>query len=309
MAFDLDAMIAATADGPVVRVLITGHKGSAPRHAGTTMLVWAGDTFGTIGGGALELQAIAMARDVMAHGETVATTIPLGPALGQCCGGSVSLVIERFDAGMIPVSGTAFARPISKLSVASLAVKRAQASLRNTSEIPNLSVIDGWLIEPIKQANPPLWLYGAGHVGRAIVDVLDGLDVDITWVDTSLDRFPMNTTSTTLVAKNPADVVQYAPANADHLIMTYSHKFDFDLCHQILSQPHRSVGVIGSNTKWVRFRKRLLQLGHNAATTDSVICPIGDPSLGNEPKSIAIGVAAQMIRSRAAQPSAERELK
>lgn len=307
MVFDREAVIAATHVGPLARILIVDHKGSAPRHAGTSMLVWDGETTGTIGGGALELRAIHVARGVLVDGNCVDLTIPLGPALGQCCGGSVRLIIERFDVDTVIPEGDVFVRVITKTLGASLPVKRLQVGLRNKSEVPKLEVIDGWLIEPIKAANRQLWLYGAGHVGRAIVDVLDGMNFDIIWVDMDINRFPKTPKATPLVAKCPSDAARLAPENADHLIMTYSHFFDLELCHQILSQPHRSVGVIGSATKWARFSKRLGQLGHGSEHINTVVCPIGNPALGNEPKAIAIGVAAALINQRVAQENAGRE--
>jgi xanthine dehydrogenase accessory factor len=309
MAFDREAMIEATHVGPVARILIVDHKGSAPRHSGTSMLVWGDGTSGTIGGGALELRAVEVARDVLVRGECVDLTIPLGPALGQCCGGSVRLVIERFDSDTVIPRGDTFVRSISQTQTSSLSVKRLQVGLRNKSKAPKLEVVDGWLFEPIKTANRQLWLYGAGHVGRAIVDVLDGMNFDITWVDTGLERFPENPKATPLAANCPSDAARLAPKNADHLIMTYSHVFDLELCHQILSQPHRSVGVIGSATKWARFSKRLGQLGHGSDHINTVMCPIGDPTLGNEPKAIAIGVAATLINQQAAQENSGREFK
>ena len=307
MGIDRELIAKATVNGPVARVLIVDHKGSAPRHAGTSMLVWRDCTSGTIGGGALELRAIDVARSVLDNGEGVDQTIPLGPALGQCCGGSVRIVVERFDANTVIPVGDAFVRAISD-TPESLAVKQKQVGFRNKSKIAKLEVVDGWLIEPIKPENRQLWLYGAGHVGRAVVDVLDGLNFDITWVDTGLDRFPDNPKGTVLVSKSPSDAARMAPPHADHLIMTYSHVFDLELCHQILSQPHGSVGVIGSATKWARFSKRLRQLGHGADAINSVMCPIGDPNLGNEPKAIAVGVAAELIRSRDAQQISGRDV-
>jgi xanthine dehydrogenase accessory factor len=307
MGFDRALMKQATADEPVARILIVEHKGSTPRHAGTSMLVMRDQTIGTIGGGALELQCIDVARRVLGDGVSVDMTIPLGPALGQCCGGSVRVVVERFDADTVIPDGDVFMRSIAPVAE-SFAVKQRRVAFRNKSQAPMLEIVDGWLIEPIKPANRQLWLYGAGHVGRAIVDVMDGMSIDITWVDTGLDRFPDNPSATPLVAVAPQDAARLAPANADHLIMTYSHVFDLELCHQILSQPHQSVGVIGSDTKWARFSKRLRQLGHKADAINSVMCPIGDPSLGNEPKAIAIGVVADLIKRRGAVQNLEREI-
>ena len=232
-------------------ITISKTAGSAPRDAETQMLVWADRTEGTIGGGALEWNAMAEARTMLRDGRsTYQATIPLGPALGQCCGGSVSL---RFE-------------------VAAQIEKR-----------------------PAR----PLWIYGAGHVGRAIVNVMAPLPAfDITWVDTAADRFPL-TDVTTLVAADPVRVVKHAPNDADHLILTYSHQIDLALCHAVLSQPFHSAGVIGSATKWGRFKSRLAALGHDAAQISRIACPIGDPALGKHPAAIALGVAHAMMQPAA----------
>lgn len=230
-----------------IRITVTKTAGSVPRAAGTQMLVWADRTEGTIGGGTLEWEAMAEARRMLADGrKSHEARIPLGPALGQCCGGSVGLLWEEAEAMTMPLAR-------------------------------------------------PLWIYGAGHVGRAIVHVMASLpEFDITWVDTHADRFP-RTEITTLVAADPAMVVKHAPSNADHLIFTYSHELDLALCHAILSHGFHSAGLIGSATKWARFKTRLAALGHSHAQISRIACPIGDPSLGKHPAAIALGVATAMI--------------
>ena len=231
----------------VIRITITKTAGSVPRDAGTQMLVWADRTEGTIGGGALEWQAIAEARKMLAEDRAEHNArIPLGPNLGQCCGGSVSLLWERAD-------------------------------------------------EMTQPPARPLWIYGAGHVGRALVHVMAPLPgYEITWVDTHSDRFP-ETDVTTLVARDPALAAKHAPPHADHLILTYSHEIDLALCHALLSQPFHSIGLIGSATKWARFKTRLAALGHSPEQVARIACPIGNPSLGKHPTTIALGVATAMI--------------
>jgi xanthine dehydrogenase accessory factor len=91
----------------------------------------------------------------------------------------------------------------------------------------------------------------------------------------------------------------HAPRDAHHLIVTYSHALDLDLCHAALSRGFASAGVIGSATKWARFRRRLAQLGHAPAAIDRIDCPIGDPRLGKHPQAIALGVAARLLVRRA----------
>jgi xanthine dehydrogenase accessory factor len=233
-----------------IRITVTKTAGSTPREAGTQMMVWTDHIEGTIGGGALEWNAIAQARRMLVEGRnTLTRRIPLGPGLGQCCGGAVTLLWEVTD---------------------------------SMTETPKR----------------PLWIYGAGHVGRAIVNVMAPLpDFAITWIDTAADRFPQ-TDVTTLVAKDPAFVVKHAPPNAEHLILTYSHDIDLQLCHAILSQPFASAGLIGSATKWARFKTRLAALGHSPAQISRIACPIGDPTLGKHPAALALGVATVMINQQ-----------
>ncbi|MEM9786954.1 MAG: xanthine dehydrogenase accessory protein XdhC [Pseudomonadota bacterium] len=230
-----------------IRITVIKTAGSAPRDAGTQMLVWADRTEGTIGGGALEWDAIATARQMISEGRaTLTRRIPLGPALGQCCGGAVTLLWEMAET--------------------------LQAPRRR-----------------------PLWIYGAGHVGRAIVHVMKPLpDFALTWIDTSADRFP-ETDVTTLVAQDPAAVVKHAPDDAEHLVLTYSHDMDLAICHAILSRPFAQAGLIGSATKWARFKTRLAALGHDPAQISRIACPIGDPRLGKHPAALALGVATAMI--------------
>lgn len=295
MGLNLPALKAAVAQhGRVVRILIADHQGSTPREAGTSMLVWKDGQSGTIGGGVLELQAVEFAAKI---DKPAALKIPLGPALGQCCGGAVTLVLEPFTPDNLPAEDTNFLRQIVGQKDKPLVLRRMLKTLRNSGSDPDLLWLQGWLMEPLDTPLQPLWIYGAGHVGRAIVDTMDGLPFDITWVDTAPDRFPETIPphAAPLVAKNPADAVQHAPANADHLVLTYSHTLDLDLCHAILSHPHKSLGLIGSKTKRRRFTSKLTALGHGSAQIAGIICPIGQRDLGKPPKAIAIGVASELL--------------
>lgn len=232
-----------------VRVSIIQTAGSAPREAGTQMLVYPDRIVGTIGGGALEWDAMQRARRMLATaGADFTETVALGPALGQCCGGSVKM---------------SFARNLP---------------LDTTTE-------------------RPVWIYGAGHVGRALAQVISQLpDTSVTLIDTEASRFPDPIENVTpLIASDPALAVKHAPPEAQHFILTYSHDLDLAVCHAILSHSFATAGLIGSATKWVRFRKRLTALGHSEALINRIACPIGDPSLGKHPMQIAIGVASAMI--------------
>lgn len=294
MSFDIAKLTKAIArHGRVARVVVADVKGSAPREVGASMLVWDGGQFGTIGGGALEFEA---ARNALSGAKV--ETIPLGPARGQCCGGRVTLVTEIFDAA--PEGTTYFSRKINKLQEKPLSIQRQESAARR-GEPAQFVYDNGWLGEPIAPVQTPLWIYGAGHVGRALVSVLHPLpDYDITWIDTAQTRFPDLTPEgvTKLVANNPAQVVRHAPVNAFHLVLTYSHEFDLEICHQILSHGFASAGLIGSRTKWARFRSRLKSLGHLEQQISRIECPIGDPSLGKHPQEIAVGVASSLLLRR-----------
>jgi xanthine dehydrogenase accessory factor len=299
--FDRDALQTTVADkGRVARVVIAAYDGSSPREVGAAMLVWADGQSGTIGGGALEWQAIGVARNMLAEARTLGMDrVALGPALGQCCGGAVTLLTEVYDtvsASSLPID--VIARPVDGRAMP-LSVKRLLAGARGMGASPTPQLLQGWFIEPVSRPQRQLWVWGAGHVGRALIGVLAPLpDVAITWVDVALDRFPeiIPANVSALPVRDPADAVPLAPADAEHLILTYSHALDLDLCHRVLTHGFASAGLIGSATKWARFRSRLGVLGHSPAQIARIECPIGDPALGKHPQQIAIGVATTFIR-------------
>ena len=284
---DLATLARALAEGPVVRVVIAAHEGSSPREAGASMLVTPKATHGTIGGGALEHQAIQAAREH--QGPPRVTRIPLGPALGQCCGGAVTLVTETLS--------EAPAGPLHAVSLDGspmpLAVKRALAQTRSQGTLPTTRILQGWLLDPVAPPRIPVWLWGAGHVGRAIAQTLAPLpDLALTWIDIAPDRFPDLPGPTQLPVPDPLTAVPLAPIDAHHLILTFSHQLDLALCHRLLAHGFASLGLIGSATKWARFRTRLRALGQDPSP---ITCPIGDPALGKHPQAIAIGVAHHLL--------------
>ena len=300
---------AIAAHGPVARVVIAGHDGSSPREAGAAMLVWAGGQSGTIGGGALEWEAANRARSLLAAGAApVVARVPLGPALGQCCGGAVTLVTEVFAAAPKATAGVV-ARSLDG-SPMPLAVKRLIDRARAWGERPATQLLQGWLIEPEAKAGRDLWIWGAGHVGRALVDVLAPLpEVQITWVDVAPDRFPEGAPPNVRVlpVPDPAQAVALAPPAAEHLILTFSHALDLELCHRLLAHGFAACGLIGSATKWARFRSRLAALGHGPGAIARITCPIGDPALGKHPQAIAISVAADFLSQARARARTEKQ--
>lgn len=307
MGFDRDQMARLTAaHGAVIRVVVAEVAGSAPREVGAAMVIWTDGQEGTIGGGALEYQAAADARAMLATGEPGRLTkMALGPALNQCCGGAVVLLSELWDAARCAgPEGPLLARPLpGKPADMPLAVARVLARARGEGILPSARVLQGWFVEPVQRPRRQLWIWGAGHVGRAIVGVLAPLpDLAITWVDTDATRFPDSIPVDVVqrISANPAELVENAPPTAHHLVLTYSHALDLDLCHRLLTRGFSSLGLIGSATKWARFRTRLAALGHAPDRIGRITCPIGRPEFGKHPQAIALGVAAEFLdRDRA----------
>ena len=298
--FDLSALQSAiAAHGPVARVVIAAHDGSSPREVGAAMLVWQGGQSGTIGGGALEWEATTRARAMLAAGGTRLDREALGPKLGQCCGGAVTVLTEVFDTANLPQPEAGVIARSADGRAMPLSVKRLLARARGEGVAPRAVLVQGWMVEPLARAEREVWIWGAGHVGRALVDVLSPLPgVAITWLDIAAERFPatLPPNVTARSAPDPATLVADAPARAEHLILTFSHALDLELCHRLLGHGFATCGLIGSATKWARFRSRLAGLGHSPQSIARIDCPIGDPGLGKHPQAIAVSVAMAFLR-------------
>ncbi|MDE2370200.1 MAG: xanthine dehydrogenase accessory protein XdhC [Burkholderiales bacterium] len=246
---------------PAVLVEITATRGSAPREAGTRMLVSAREALGTIGGGRLEWLAIATARRLLAPGSGAAVEhhYPLGPALGQCCGGAVTLRYSRLDEGSL----------------------------------------QGW---PAATPRFFLHLYGAGHVGRAIVRLLTGIDCRVQWIDERDSEFPPDEVLPPHIEKvcvEPVEAeVRVAPPLACYLVLTHDHDLDLRITEAILKRgDFRYLGLIGSRAKRARFLHRYEARGIPAEVLDRITCPIGVPGIeGKEPEVIAVAVVAQLLQ-------------
>jgi xanthine dehydrogenase accessory factor len=278
---------------PAIVVEVVQARGSVPRGRGTRMVVTASTVGGTIGGGHLELKAIASARQRLANrvprapdppcavgaspraesgrSSTAAPTpaddtehFPLGPALGQCCGGAVTVRYRALDAALLAA----------------------------------------W-------PDPPprfhLQLYGAGHVGRALVQVLHGLPCTVQWIDEREDQFPPlasgegdrgGAARIERVCVEPVEAeVATAPPGASFLVLTHSHDLDLRICETILRRGDFGfLGLIGSRTKRARFVSRLTRRGLPEALVERIACPIGLPGIdGKEPGVIAVAAAAQLL--------------
>ncbi|WP_276718509.1 xanthine dehydrogenase accessory protein XdhC [Pseudooceanicola nitratireducens] len=312
---DLDALSdALETHGPLVRVVVAEARGSVPREAGAAMLIGpAGRIAGTIGGGALEFEAIEKARGLT--GPRVETRA-LGPDLGQCCGGAVTLAYDRIETLPESTDGVILRRLVGAPlpPTLPLPVQRAMAQIRNGGQPPAIQLIDGWLIEPVARRHTALWVWGAGHVGRTIVTMAAPLpEVEVTWIDVAADRFPQEIPRgvTMVPAARPEQLIRHAPREAHHLVLTYSHTLDLALCDALLRHGFASAGLIGSASKWARFRRRLGAMGHADARIHGISCPIGTPRFGKHPQQIAVGVMHSLLGTLSgmtAQQDAERDM-
>lgn len=264
---DLHALVARlqTQDAVLVRVHAT--RGSVPREVGAWMAVWPAGTpplLGTVGGGRLELDAVAHAQAL--HAGRVAPGVvrfALGPALGQCCGGEVQLQFEQISAA----DSTA-------------------------------------LVQRLPEPTVPVALFGAGHVGRAIVQALLPLPFHITWIDSRDEVFPPEWAAQ-LVCEH-SDPVQRAVADLAAqtrvLVMSFSHAEDLEIVAACLQRQREQadlpyVGLIGSHSKWARFQSRLRERGFSDAELAHITCPIGIAGIADKrPAVIAVAVAAQLLQ-------------
>lgn len=301
----------------VVRVVVAQTRGSAPREAGACMLVGESLVVGTIGGGRLEWEAIAAARELLADPMTAAQLRKsvLGIDLGQCCGGIVSTWMDRFtraDLDLLRAAADAAARGPAVLVSALMDGRIERRLLRawegGESRLCEPSVIrddsSGRLTfrERLDQRFPAVWLYGAGHVGQALVRILIELPLRVTWIDS---RPELRAMPGVRYEPDPVASVSEAPVGAHFLVMTHSHPLDFRLCHEVLQRDDFAwLGLIGSESKSARFRSRLRREGLDASTVARLVCPIGIEGVrGKWPAVIALAVAAQIMREISA-PSA-----
>lgn len=318
MSLDPEALAeAVAAQGAILRVVVAEVRGSVPREPGAAMLVWEDGFDGTIGGGALEWEALAEARRRLAgppESSDGVRSMPLGPALAQCCGGHCTLAFERWDSSKLKSlkdDTPLLARALGDGAAAAeppLAIRGALRAARSKGEAPFVFAPGAtpWLAEPVRRRPTPLWLWGAGHVGRAVVRVFEELPFALTWIDDAPERFPepVPAHAARLIGSDLPRLAAHAPADAAHLVMTYSHALDLEICHAVLARGAFSrLGLIGSATKAARFRARLGALGHDQGAISRLECPIGlrsgDALLGGKaPAEIAISIAADHLAWR-----------
>lgn len=302
----LDIIIASLRDDtPVARLVIISAKGSAPREAGAEAYVTQQSQSGTIGGGTLEFEAVHIARRTTADSTDKPQTgfrrlirdFALGPDLGQCCGGHVRLLIEIFNPSCLE---------------ALIAIKEANAPAYchdlGTQQIatPHHKIASGLCYDQKKEQliladNPaptPVYIYGAGHVGQALIAVTNALYIDRIWVDTSRDRFPNEAPSdvTIVPASDMSIIAAHAPKDAIHIVMTYAHHLDEAICQALLAKgDFAHLGLIGSNTKKARFAKHFAAAGIGQEMIDRLNCPIGLADIKDKsPAHVALSIAGQI---------------
>lgn len=249
--------------GVVVEVVEA--RGSAPREAGTRMLVSLRDTAGTVGGGHLELKAIGRAREMLQAGTLTPQRehFPLGPALGQCCGGAVTLAYAPLDADALarwPVAPPRFHLQLYGAGHVGRAIARALAPL-------NVHV--DWIDERDEEFPAEFFEHGGpwpDHVRKVCVDAVEA-------------------------------EVRSAPSGAFYLVLTHQHDLDLRISEAILKRADFGFfGLIGSKTKRQRFIHRFEQRGIAPEAIARMTCPIGVPGIdGKEPEVIAASVIAQLL--------------
>jgi xanthine dehydrogenase accessory factor len=156
------------------------------------------------------------------------------------------------------------------------------------------------LLERLDDGLPPVWLYGAGHVGQALARILMELPLRLTWIDSRAEQFPLQVPEGVQILHNidPVQSLEAAPAGSRFLVMTHSHPLDYALCRAILERSDFAwAGLIGSHSKSARFRSRLARDGVGADSIARLVCPIGISGISSKwPAAIAVGVAAQLMR-------------
>ncbi|SDE00953.1 xanthine dehydrogenase accessory protein XdhC [Paraburkholderia lycopersici] len=320
-----------------VLVTVARAEGSAPREAGTKMIVTREAARHTIGGGHLEWKAIEIARQVLRDGMRTPHArrlerLALGPSLGQCCGGAVVLAFERLDVADLGwlatlarrlAAGASTVRSVSFRSSRNGSLESDADPVLLSEPEPGVEAPDCllWetggtmlLTETIAPNDFPVVLFGAGHVGAALVRVLGTLPCRVLWVDERDAAFPAPEAFARLNAPNvaidvndaPDEAVDTAPPGTSFIVMTHDHSRDLDLAERILRRGDFAFfGMIGSHTKRKQFEHRLAARGIDPMQIARMHCPLGvEGIVDKSPEVIAISAAAQLLQAiEAAKPA------
>ena len=316
-----DLQTLARAGRAVVMISVVKSEGSVPRETGARLLVTEDDVLHTIGGGHLEWRAIETAREWLQSTQSprrMLARYSLGASLGQCCGGAVTLAFERILPDDLPwieqMSAGIRARQSMRRRLQFPALKSSQqpqdfsvqtdvdTKSGGQSSCTLHAQNDGLVeMEEIIRTNAfHLVLFGAGHVGRALVKTLAPLPCTISWIDERSNEFPkqLPPNVTADINEDPESAVDAAPPGSYYLVMTHSHALDQALAERILRRGDFAYfGMIGSRTKRTKFEHRLQSRGITDAQLQSMTCPIGVSGIkGKEPAVIAVAVAAELLQ-------------
>lgn len=306
-----EALAAVTRGEALAMATVVGAQGSTPREIGARMLVWPDRFTGTIGGGSLERQALDQARKLLTQvtRRHALQDYPLGPLLGQCCGGHVRLLVERIDAdseGWLDDAARACAdgRPFRlQAQIDGPDLTRSvhpAAGDEPADNSPRIPVADiRTLSEAIAPRKPRLVIFGAGHVGQAVARAFAPLPFHLEWLASREDLRPEagGTQATILEEDDLEACVAAAPAGTLFAIFTHSHDLDYRLTRAALAKGDFGyLGLIGSRTKRARFDSRLRAEGFGDADLARLVCPIGIPTLKSKaPAVIAVSLAAELL--------------
>ncbi len=311
-----------------VLVTISDVRGSSPREIGAKMIVTRKDVTGSIGGGQLEYRCAKMAVDMLCAEQLLCRRhrFALGPNLGQCCGGVVDVLFEHSAAleaellermaqlhnrrtpfviattvsrKWLVTATTCYPPENDDDDVAALA--RALLASRG-SACSDKHGDNSVLLEPVMSSDFNVAVFGAGHVGSAVVQILAGLDCNIRWIDSRRNIFPARNAANVLVVESdvPAREVAAMPEAAYYLVLTHHHPLDYEICSRVLERREFAyLGLIGSTAKRRRFERLMRQQGMSQSLLERLTCPIGiDGINGKTPQEIAIAATAELLQHR-----------
>ena len=248
----------------LIKVKLIKTEGSVPRNKGTIMLISEKYIFGSIGGGQLEYNIINKSKNLLKlkKFKEEIINIPLGPSIGQCCGGYVQVKITKHKNGV--------------------------DSFKNENKI--------------KKIDENLYIFGAGHIGKELSSRSIDLDFNVNLIDSREEflKIQKNNKITNIYTKFPWLLVKNFKKNSFFIILTHSHDLDFKIINELLNLNNfKFIGLIGSKTKMKRFENRLIKLGHNQSLIDKIECPIGIKSItSKKPAQIAISIIARLLEYR-----------
>ena len=249
----------------IIKAKLISTDGSVPRDSGTFMLITSKYLFGSIGGGQLEYTIIEKAKKILKENiseKNQILNIPLGPSIGQCCGGYVQVEIIKYMNG--------------------------NQSLKNEKIL--ISKSDN------------IYIFGAGHIGQELSKRSIDLEFNVHLIDSRNNYLKMlkEKKVTPIYVEFPWMLIKNLPQKSYYIILTHSHDYDFKIINEILNlNSFQFIGLIGSKTKMKRFSNRLIKLGHNQSIINNVECPIGLKNISSKkPAEIAIAIIGRLLEYR-----------